>query len=110
MKSPVGWPPRVSTLPSLHVARTSSMQTVRLIKDSGGQAAPFAMDVSNPGAVQQLIDAVERDAGSVDLLVNNAAVIPSLGRFGRWPRRTGGDSWRSTSLGHSSALGLSWQE
>lgn len=46
-------------------------ETVRLIKDSGGQAAPFAMDVSDPGAVQQLIDAVERDAGPVDLLVNN---------------------------------------
>ncbi len=54
-------------------------ETVRLIKDSGGQATAFALDVSNAGAVHQLIDAVERDAGPVDLLVNNAAVIPPLG-------------------------------
>ena len=54
-------------------------ETVRLIKDPGGQATQFAMDVSNPGAVHQLIDAVERNAGPVDLLVNNAAVIPPLG-------------------------------
>jgi NAD(P)-dependent dehydrogenase (short-subunit alcohol dehydrogenase family) len=54
-------------------------KTVRLIEESGGQATAFAMDVSNAEAVQQLIDAVERDAGPVDLLVNNAAVIPPLG-------------------------------
>lgn len=79
MKSPVGWPPRVSTLPSLHVARMSSVRPSALSKTRGGQATAFELDVSNAGAVQQLIDAVERDPGPVDLLVNNAAVIPPLG-------------------------------
>jgi NAD(P)-dependent dehydrogenase (short-subunit alcohol dehydrogenase family) len=54
-------------------------ETVRLVRDSGGQATSFALDVSNAAAVQQLIDAVERNTGPVDLLVNNAAVIPPLG-------------------------------
>ena len=54
-------------------------ETVRLIKDSGGQATAFALDVSSSGAVEQLIDAVERDAGPVELLVNNAAVVAPLG-------------------------------
>jgi NAD(P)-dependent dehydrogenase (short-subunit alcohol dehydrogenase family) len=37
------------------------------------------VDVSAPGAVQHLFAVVERDAGPVDHLVNNAAVIAPLG-------------------------------
>ena len=54
-------------------------ETVRLVDDAGGHATAFAVDVSDNGAVQHMIAAIERDAGPVDLLVNNAAVISPLG-------------------------------
>ena len=54
-------------------------ETVRLIGEAGGSATAVSVDVSDPGAVQHLFAVVERDAGPLDLLVNNAAVIAPLG-------------------------------
>jgi NAD(P)-dependent dehydrogenase (short-subunit alcohol dehydrogenase family) len=54
-------------------------ETVGLIHGSGGQATGFSVDVSDSDAVQQMVARVEEDAGPVDLLVNNAAVIAPLG-------------------------------
>ena len=54
-------------------------ETVRSIATAGGHAAAHPMDVSDAGAVQQMMALVERDMGPVDLLVNNAAVIQPLG-------------------------------
>ncbi|CAA9310825.1 MAG: hypothetical protein AVDCRST_MAG61-1705 [uncultured Friedmanniella sp.] len=54
-------------------------ETARLVSEGGGRATAFSVDVSDAGAVEQMIAQVERDAGPVDLLVNNAAVITPLG-------------------------------
>jgi NAD(P)-dependent dehydrogenase (short-subunit alcohol dehydrogenase family) len=54
-------------------------ESVRLIENAGGHASAFALDVSDPGAVQHMIAGVERDIGPVDLLVNNAAIVSPLG-------------------------------
>jgi NAD(P)-dependent dehydrogenase (short-subunit alcohol dehydrogenase family) len=54
-------------------------ETVELINGAGGRASAFGLDVSDPGAVEHMVAAVEIQAGPVDLLVNNAAVISPLG-------------------------------
>ena len=54
-------------------------ETARLVDEAGGRASAFTVDVSDAEAVQQMITQVEHDAGPVDLLVNNAAVIAPLG-------------------------------
>jgi len=54
-------------------------ETVRRIVDAGGRAAAYTVDVSDSGAVDQMMALVERDIGPVDLLVNNASVIQPLG-------------------------------
>jgi NAD(P)-dependent dehydrogenase (short-subunit alcohol dehydrogenase family) len=54
-------------------------ETVRSIAKAGGHAAAHTVDVSDAGAVQQMMALVEHDMGPVDLLVNNAAVIQPLG-------------------------------
>ena len=54
-------------------------ETAGLVEAAGGRATPLTVDVSDAGAVQQMIAQVEHDAGPVDLLVNNAAVIAPLG-------------------------------
>ena len=54
-------------------------ETARLVEEAGGHATAFTVDVSDAPGVQQMIAQVEHDAGPVDLLVNNAAVITPLG-------------------------------
>lgn len=41
---------------------------------AGGRALPFAIDLAEAGAVPALFDAAENWAGTVDILVNNAAI------------------------------------
>lgn len=44
----------------------------REIRDAGGTAHPYALDVANPEAVERVLQAVLADQGRVDVLVNNA--------------------------------------
>jgi 3-oxoacyl-[acyl-carrier protein] reductase len=43
---------------------------------TGGQARGWGADVKDVGAVQEMVDGVVRDLGSIDILVNNAGVPP----------------------------------
>lgn len=48
--------------------------TVRKIHDAGGQALAVAVDVSNEADCQKLVKAAEEAFGTVDILVNDAAL------------------------------------
>ncbi len=47
----------------------------RVASATGG--VPFACDLTDPGAIQPALDAVERALGPIDVLVNNAGVADS---------------------------------
>jgi len=49
---------------------------VAKIKTAGGQAVPVQADVSDPAAVARMFDAAEKQFGGVDVLVNNAGIMP----------------------------------
>jgi NAD(P)-dependent dehydrogenase (short-subunit alcohol dehydrogenase family) len=49
-------------------------ETVSLVRDAGGRAGAFPLDVADPAAVERCVAAVEHELGPVDLLVNNAGV------------------------------------
>lgn len=49
-------------------------ETARLIRDEGGDAAYFQVDVSERGQVQHMVDEVVSSYGTVDILVNNAGI------------------------------------
>jgi 3-oxoacyl-[acyl-carrier protein] reductase len=58
---------------AVHYGRSAeaARQTVAHIDSSGGRAAAVQADLSDPGAPEQLIDAVERELGAIDILVAN---------------------------------------
>src|SRR4051794_24700359 len=49
-------------------------------EELGPRAAAFALDVTDRGSFEQFVDAVEAQLGPVDVLVNNAGIMP-LGPF-----------------------------
>jgi 3-oxoacyl-[acyl-carrier protein] reductase len=51
-------------------------ETVAMIAKAGGRAAPFLADVSDPEQVEQMVQGIERELGTIDLLVSNAAIRP----------------------------------
>lgn len=58
---------------AVHYGRSAdaARQTVAQIDSSGGRAAAVQADLTDPGAPEQLIDAVERELGAIDILVAN---------------------------------------
>ncbi len=68
-------------------------ETAREIRDSGHQATPFKVDVSNVTQVNQATQEMLRNFGRVDILVNNAGI----GTFARFVEMT--DELRDKTFG-----------
>ncbi len=63
----------------------------REIQSMGSRSRAFKMDVVSPDEVGHVVQAVEEEFGTIDILVNNAAVMDNLGKFSeqrieRWQR------------------------
>ncbi len=54
-------------------------ETVGLIEQAGGRAVALTADVSDRGAIEQMVAEVEQQLGPVDLLVNNAGSFRAAG-------------------------------
>ncbi len=52
--------------------RAGAEETVAAVRDEGGEATPFAVDVADQDAVEALVAAVTRAYGIADVVVNNA--------------------------------------
>ena len=57
-------------------------ETVRLIRDTGGTAAPFACDVASSAAVTATVTAIGDALGVVDVLANVAGIGDTAGLEG----------------------------
>src|SRR5262245_47360080 len=55
---------------------STSGALARSIVKTGGRAVAVQADVSDPAAVRRLFDSAETDFGGVDVLVNNAGIMP----------------------------------
>lgn len=60
------------------------------IVSAGGRAGVFEADVSNAGRVREMVAGIGRELGTVDILVNNAAILAD-----RTLRKMSEDEWRS---------------
>ena len=58
-------------------ARASTV--ARAITDAGGRAEAMGCDVSDYGAVEQLVQATREKLGPVDALINNAGMVDPIG-------------------------------
>jgi NAD(P)-dependent dehydrogenase (short-subunit alcohol dehydrogenase family) len=58
------------------VARTEEELARTAAMDPGGRIVPTVVDLSQPEAVDGLVDTVLADYGHVDILVNNAGMLP----------------------------------
>ena len=74
---------------------TELAETVRLVTASGGTAAAARADVTDQQAAAGAIDALRRQLGPVDLLVNNAGVS---GPFGDAWQVDAEDWWRAVEI------------
>jgi NAD(P)-dependent dehydrogenase (short-subunit alcohol dehydrogenase family) len=54
-------------------------ETVSLVRDAGGRACAFQLDVVDATAIDSCVAAVEHELGPIDLLVNNAGVASPAG-------------------------------
>ena len=55
-------------------SRTGAQETVRMIEEIGGRAFDYRVDVTKEAEVDRALEQVLADAGSVDVLFNNAGV------------------------------------
>ncbi len=60
-------------------------ETVAAVEQAGGRAFGVQVDVTDRASVDAMVEAVVRELGPVDLLVNNAGLLAALGRSGRRP-------------------------
>ena len=61
-----------------HRPGRDASETLSLVKAVGGRAFPVAADMRHPGEIREMVAAVVRDAGTLDLLVSNAAINPFM--------------------------------
>ncbi len=55
----------------------AASETLRLVKESGGEGIAVQADVSDAGSRERLVDETLERFGRIDLLVNNAGVAPA---------------------------------
>jgi NAD(P)-dependent dehydrogenase (short-subunit alcohol dehydrogenase family) len=58
-----------------------SDETVKLVEAKGVKVAGYLCDISNEGQVKEVVDRIEKDLGPVEILVNNASILTTVGMF-----------------------------
>jgi NAD(P)-dependent dehydrogenase (short-subunit alcohol dehydrogenase family) len=62
-----------------------ALETLRLVKDAGGEATVVAADMTDPLSCQRAVDEAVAAFGGVNALVNNAAISPLVGLLDTTP-------------------------
>jgi len=80
------------------IQKAAADETTSLIRAAGGEATPIAADVSVEADAKAMVDLAIATYGRIDVLYNNAGIMPEATTRSWTPRwRPGIRSWRSTS-------------
>ena len=63
------------------ISRDGVDETLKMIDAAGGSGLSAGFDITDIGAVTKAIDAIEKQCGRIDVLVNNAAVLAQHAPF-----------------------------
>lgn len=74
-----------------NAGEVKTLQTAQEIQAMGSRSRAFKMDVTDLDEIGRVVQTVEAELGTIDILVNNAAVMDNLGKFEeqkteRWQR------------------------
>ena len=61
-----------------HRPTSSPDETMRMIKEAGGEAFPVAADMAKPDQVMRMLEETVKQGGRLDYVVSNAAINPRL--------------------------------
>ena len=75
-----------------HLPSVDPAETLRLVKDAGGEAFPVAADMRDAAAVTAMVHEVARHGSRLDYVVSNAAINPFM-------------PWDATSIVAASSFG-----
>lgn len=67
-----------------HFAQQGGVKTqagAQEIQSMGSRSRAFKMDVTDLNEVRRVVHAIETELGTIDILINNVAVMDNLGRF-----------------------------
>jgi 3-oxoacyl-[acyl-carrier protein] reductase len=67
-----------------HFAKQGAVKTqagAQEIQSMGSRSCAFKMDVTDADEVGRVVEAVEAELGTIDILINNAAVMDNMGKF-----------------------------
>lgn len=83
-------------------------ETVAEVDKRGGRGVPVAVDLADDAQIAALFERVSRDAGRLDVLVNNAIVIPPelTQPGGFWEKPL--SNWEMVDIGLRAAFVASW--
>ncbi len=70
---------------ALDILGEQAEATAREIRERGGEAIGFYTDITDPLQVAEAIAKVEKDLGSIDILINNAARVQTMAQFKNLP-------------------------
>ncbi len=59
----------------------SSDETVELLRKKGVRSFGYSVDISDESEVCKIVTQIEKDLGSVEILVNNASILSTVGMF-----------------------------
>ena len=74
-----------------HAGEVKTFKRAQEIQYMGSLSRAFKMDVTDLDEVRRVVQAIETELGTIDILINNAAVMDNLGKFEeqkpeRWQR------------------------
>jgi 3-oxoacyl-[acyl-carrier protein] reductase len=87
----------------------SADETVKLIEQAGGIAKGYECDISKADQVEKIVAQIKNDLGPVEILVNNASILSTVGFFATIPVERWNRDIEVNTIGTANITRAVWQ-